>query len=320
MNKTTIIGTVIGILLAVGVIGVLGCIQKEAPWCGVYLAAQNGLGSIANNNNPENRNPQENGNQNQIPKNNAGTNNSNTNENTTDGDQQKNIVVTSPKSNDEIGLPLIIKGQARVFKNSVSYRLRDQSGSVLVEGHAIAQAREIGQFGPFEISTSFAKPKGDRGTLEIFSTSARDGAEINKVSIPLRFRAVETTTVKIYLGNKKEDPASLECEETYPVDRRIPKTQSPARAALEELLKGPTAQESERGFFTSINSGVTLQSISIENGTAKADFDAMLGAGVGGSCRVLAIRSQIENTLKQLSGVKNVVISIDGEIEDILQP
>jgi len=41
---------------------------------------------------------------------------------------------------------------------------------------------------------------------------------------------------------------------------------------------------------------------------------------VGGSCRVSAIRAQIIETLKQFSTVKNVVISINGRTEDILQP
>jgi len=53
---------------------------------------------------------------------------------------------------------------------------------------------------------------------------------------------------------------------------------------------------------------------------AKADFDEQLEFQVGGSCRVSAIRAEITQTLKQFSTVKEVVISIDGRTEDILQP
>jgi len=45
-----------------------------------------------------------------------------------------------------------------------------------------------------------------------------------------------------------------------------------------------------------------------------------LEEAVGGSCRVTAIRSQIEQTLKQFSTVQSVIISIDNRTEDILQP
>lgn len=75
-----------------------------------------------------------------------------------------------------------------------------------------------------------------------------------------------------------------------------------------------------QGFFTSINPGVKIQNIVIENGIAKVDFDEQLEFQVGGSCRVSAIRAQIIQTLKQFPTIKEVLISINGRIEDILQP
>ncbi|MGM0629168.1 MAG: GerMN domain-containing protein, partial [Patescibacteria group bacterium] len=41
---------------------------------------------------------------------------------------------------------------------------------------------------------------------------------------------------------------------------------------------------------------------------------------VAGSATVLAIRGQIENTLRQFDPVDNVVIKIEGEEEGVLQP
>ncbi len=72
--------------------------------------------------------------------------------------------------------------------------------------------------------------------------------------------------------------------------------------------------------MTTINDGAEIQKLTIENGTASVDFDEQLAYRVGGSCRVAAIRSQITETLKQFPGVKEVVISINGKTEDILQP
>ena len=55
-------------------------------------------------------------------------------------------------------------------------------------------------------------------------------------------------------------------------------------------------------------------------GWAVVDFDKTLEQGVGGSCRVTAIRAQIEKTLQQFLEIDEVVISIDGRAGDILQP
>lgn len=130
----------------------------------------------------------------------------------------------------------------------------------------------------------------------------------------------ETMTVKVFFGNSIFDPEVLDCQKNFAVERVIPKTVAVARAALEQLLAGPTDAEKTEGYFTSINLGVKIQSLVIANGVANVDFDERLEFQVGGSCRVAAIASQIRETLKQFPTVTDVVISIDGRTEDILQP
>lgn len=125
--------------------------------------------------------------------------------------------------------------------------------------------------------------------------------------------------VKVFFSNNQLDPA-ISCNQVFPVEREVDKTQAVARAALTELLAGIKPAESEAGFFTSLNPNIKIQSLSIENGIAKVDFDKQLEVNIGGSCRVSAIRAQIVATLKQFSSVDEVIISIDGRTEDILQP
>lgn len=129
----------------------------------------------------------------------------------------------------------------------------------------------------------------------------------------------ETMQVNVFFGGRQALEGE-ECTTVYPLERQIPKTSVVARAALEELLKGPTASEKNSGYYSSINDGVMVQKLIIENGVAKVDFDKRLEEAVGGSCRVTVIRTQITQTLKQFPTVKEVVISIDGRTEDILQP
>lgn len=129
----------------------------------------------------------------------------------------------------------------------------------------------------------------------------------------------EYMTVKAYFNNSFMDP-EFSCNKVFPVEREVPRTLAVARAALTELLKGPTEAEEAESFFTSINPGVKIQSLIIENGVAKVDFDEQLEFQVGGSCRVSAIRAEITQTIKQFPTVNSVIISINGRTEDILQP
>jgi len=104
------------------------------------------------------------------------------------------------------------------------------------------------------------------------------------------------------------------------VNRSVPYTLAVARAALESLIEGPLAHEKAEGLSTAIPEGTELQDIFIENGTATADFNEKLHEGVAGSARVTMIRDQIEQTLLQFDTIDQVVITIDGQSEGILQP
>ncbi len=109
-------------------------------------------------------------------------------------------------------------------------------------------------------------------------------------------------------------------EEFVRVTRTIPAVPGIARASVGQLLQGPTESEVDEGLGTAIPAGVELQDIRIENGVAFVDFNQALQEDVAGSAMVTAIRSQIERTLTQFPTVSSVVISIDGQTEDILQP
>src|SRR3989344_3122006 len=127
-------------------------------------------------------------------------------------------------------------------------------------------------------------------------------------------------TVKAFFGNTKLVAPGEECETVFALERRVPKVASVARSALTELLNGVTFEEEAEGYTSSINSGVVIQSLKLENGVLRADFSLALEENVGGSCRVAAIRKQITETAKQFPTVKDVVISVNGRVDDILQP
>lgn len=122
-------------------------------------------------------------------------------------------------------------------------------------------------------------------------------------------------SVTLYFSPKD---IGADCAKLAAVTRTGPTTQTPARTALELLLAGPSVSEQARGLATNIPAGVKIQSITLKSGLLAIDFNAALNQGMSGSCRVTAIRSQIEKTLGQFSTVKSVKIMVNGKTA--LQP
>ena len=244
--------------------------------------------------------------------------------------QAEDIKIYSPESGQTLSFPLAIEGQARgswYFEASFPIKLLDSaSEKELAVAFAQAQADWMtGNFVPFKavIDLSFLPeiPETSEGIL-VFQKDNPSGLPENdkEIRVPVYFPdSKELTAVKVFFNSSILDPEFF-CNQVFPTERFVSKTQSIARIALELLFRGPTFKEVSEGFFTSLNPGVKIQKLTIENGVARVDFDGQLEFQVGGSCRVSAIRAQITETLKQFSIVKEVIISINGRTEDILQP
>lgn len=97
-----------------------------------------------------------------------------------------NIEVLSPRGGDNVKSGFVVKGNARTFESNVTIRLSDSDGNVLIETNTLANAPDAGQFGPFEKMINF-QSNSDTGTLEVFQYSAKDGSQIDKVTIPVLF-------------------------------------------------------------------------------------------------------------------------------------
>jgi hypothetical protein len=238
------------------------------------------------------------------------------------------IVVSNPKPNEEVFSPLKILGFVNGngwtgFEGQVgTVKLLDSNGMELAIGVLVANTEWTSLPTNFETTLNFQSASVQSGTLVFHNENPSGLPENNREFVlPVKITKSSGETIKVlaYFNNNKMDP-EVSCNKVFSVEREVPETTAVARASLDELLKGSTSEEQTAGFFTSINQGVKIQSLIIENGTAKVDFDEQLETAVGGSCKVSAIRAQITQTLMQFSTVKNVVISINGRTEDILQP
>ena len=227
---------------------------------------------------------------------------------------------------DEVTFPFTLTGEARgswYFEGSFPVRVEDGSGDNVVEHSAQAQGEWMTEdFVPFAaiLSPSGAIPPGE-ATLVIEKANASGLPEhADAIRIPIRVSG-DSMTVKVYFINQNEDPQRLDCSRVDAVSRTVPKSVAAARAALEMLLAGPTESEKQAGFITVINAGVTVASLSIQDGVARVTFSRELQEGVGGSCRVTTIRSQVEQTLMQFPSVTSVRLSVEGYADDeVLQP
>lgn len=125
--------------------------------------------------------------------------------------------------------------------------------------------------------------------------------------------------VTVYFGNK-EMGSSEDCSKVFPVSRVILNAETFGPGALEALLNGVSEEEKTTGYFNSLNSGILLQKFEIKNKVAYIDFNSRFNEGIGGSCRITNIKSQIETTLNNLPDIDSVVLSINGQTEGILEP
>jgi hypothetical protein len=239
------------------------------------------------------------------------------------------IKVETPAPNEHISSPIIVTGQARgtwYFEASFPIRLETLDGKVVASAAAQAQGDWMTEnFVPFKAVLEYNVDINTLANLVLMKDNPSGlPANDSQVVIPVTLEAnpatnTENISVKAYLLNNNLDP-EISCTKAFPVERRIAKTETVGTAALEALLAGPTDKEKQAGYTTAINDGVTLNSLKITDGIARADFSAKLNDGVAGSCLVSSIRTQIDDTLKQFPTIKGVEISVDGNSEDVLQP
>lgn len=107
-------------------------------------------------------------------------------------------------------------------------------------------------------------------------------------------------------------------EEPVAVPRRIPKTENALRVALEELLKGPTKAEQDRGLFSFFVAGPAdaLKGVVVHgDGTAVVDFSESFEQipNVSATGAVYSVTRSIEDTVRQFPQITTVAYLIEGD-------
>lgn len=242
---------------------------------------------------------------------------------------KEDLVSFSVKPDDKVSGLLNLSGVVKggyFFEANIEVHLLDSNQNILRSGYGMATADWMTvEAIPF---TSTIDSLGINGPGYIMlrqddPSGGESGRPVKKILIPVIFDNLkqETMSIQLYFPNKIFNPESFDCSLVYPVTRIIPKTQAVASATIFELIKGPTVEEKNSGYFGIIPEGTKVNSVKIENGILKVDFSKEVESG-GGSCGQAAKLSSIVTTLKQFSTVKTVQISVEGNSNpsEIFQP
>lgn len=233
------------------------------------------------------------------------------------------VTVIGPESDGRIrvGNAFVFYGTTTVFENQFAWRVKDDDAQIVASGFAYASSPDTGLPGPFDVKVFFdTVPATDNGKLEVYYGSPKDGSDVMLLTVDLAFEPMKTSVVKVYFTNSVKDPEMLDCSNVYPVSRTVVATERIEEAALHSLLQGTTAAEKKAGYLTQLPERVNDPDMKQDGKLLVLDFDQSFQQGVGGSCCVEAIRSQIENTLGDACDNGSCIIRVNGDADTTLQP
>lgn len=237
------------------------------------------------------------------------------------------VEVRFPEPGERILSPLVVAGEAPGgwhFEATFPLRLLSADERTLADSFATARGEWMTEDQvPFRGVLRFHDAASGDGVLVLERSNASGLPEHDSsVRIPVRLAGAEAA--RVYFPNSVLDPEAADCRSVHPVVRHTAAGSGGGEEAalrlLTALLAGPGPAERAAGYHTALPEGVSVRSVAADDGTLRVDFDRSLSEGVAGSCRVQAIRAQIDSTLARLPGVRRVVISVEGRTEEALQP
>lgn len=227
------------------------------------------------------------------------------------------IRISSPRPNESIKSPLLIRGEARgfwFFEATFPIKLVDEKGNIIVQHYVQAQGEWMTEdFVPFEAELKFVVSKAQKGTL-ILEKDNPSGLPENADELRIPVILQETgRTIKLYYYNPnldRDESGNIACSRQglVSVERKIPVSQTPIQDTIKLLLLGQlTQQERALGITTEYPlSRVSLKGASLKDGILTLEFDDPNNKTGGGSCRVGILWFQIEATAKQFPEVQSV--------------
>ena len=143
-----------------------------------------------------------------------------------------NIIVDYPVEGGVVTSPLTIQGSARVFENTVEWRITNVDGDELDRGFTTTDAPDVGEFGTFEARVFLPLIEEETFYLEVFATSPRDGAEEDKVVMELVPERDGKVSVNVFFVDPALIDAGGDCSQVDFEKRTVHETVNVRRACL----------------------------------------------------------------------------------------
>ncbi len=236
--------------------------------------------------------------------------------------EQPTILIETPAINAFVADQFAVTGRAKATTSSVVINAKDANGALIATTTAKVTVDPNTTYGRFAGTISL---RGYQGALVLEVIPNNDASAVVQRQLtagqPTSSTPPPSGNISISVFFTKSSGNLIDCSQVSAVARTIDPNKNAYRQAIEALLAGPTAAELASGYITSIPSGAKLRSITVDaQGKVTADFETSIQKGVAGSCRVGAIRAQIEQTLLQFPEVREVAITVRGDADNVLQP
>lgn len=123
--------------------------------------------------------------------------------------------------------------------------------------------------------------------------------------------------VTVYFGNNVLDPQAVDCSQVYAVHRTVPAAQDRVTVALQQLLAGPTAEESAQGYtswFSSATANVLIGA-KVSGNTTYVNLSDLrqIIPNASTSCGSAALLAQLGTTARQAGMTPRVLYAINGQ-------
>ena len=201
----------------------------------------------------------------------------------------------------------------------------DGSHPVLLEDVLTGTSQEPSPSLEAEDFLYLSSPNGSTGCIELYDPQGPDRPG-HSMSFPIWFEPEQTLEIAVYFPNRSVRSPSGGDEAVFPVRRTVSLDSDVARGALEQLFRGPTGPEEEKGYFPCLTPecreqdhdyvehpcSLKVTDLSLEDGIADAWFHDVhwckIIRGERGIVGFETALAQIRETLLHLPGVRRVVI------------
>lgn len=234
------------------------------------------------------------------------------------GTEHDQIKVGFPIPGQRVGNQIVVSGIAKggwYFEGDFPVLLEDEQGNVLASSSARAQGSWMNEdFVPFVSVLDYPREDSREAVIILQKDNPSDIRELDdQIEIPVVL-GPDDSSAQVFLSSQHFDRNVSSCGQVFSIGRPVSPTMAAPRQSLEELLNGPTVSERELGYGTAIPGGVQIQNFDASEKIAKVDLSKeLLDLEVDTACSRSLIQNQISETIKNASGVEQVVITVDGQ-------